>query len=126
MPLGRILSLHPVIEEEMTLEVGGHRLIVFADCCPHAVHVGRTYPLTLRATLLEDQCGVPSPVGVEAIDHVGNGRYRLRGFVRDGVLSTCGLELVVEWLPPLCPRDASWVEFEADRISVDVGAEELG
>jgi len=126
MRVGTILERHPVLEEEMTVEVDGHRLVVFADVCPGLVHVGRSYSLILRATLLEDQCGVPSPVGVEAIDHVRNGRYRLRGFVREGVLSTCGLDFVVEELPPLCWHDASWIELEVDRISVEVGAERLG
>jgi len=117
--VGTIIEKNAVIEEEMTIEVDGHCLIVFADICPYFVHVGRCYPLILRATLLEDQCGVPSPVGVEAIDHLRNGRYRLRGFVRDGVLLACGIRFVVEELPPSCPHDASWIELEVDRISVE-------
>jgi hypothetical protein len=110
----------------MTVEVEGHRLLVFADICPIVVHVGKTYSLNLRATLLNDQCGRSSPVAVEAIDHVGDGRYRLRGFLRCGVLSACGLDFEVEELPLLCPHDASWIELEVDRISVEVGAERLG
>lgn len=121
MHSGTVLEQNPAVEEEMVIDVDGHRLVVFADLCPYAVRVGGSYPMVLRATLLENQSGSPSPVGVEAIEPLGNGRYKLRGFVHHDVLSSCGLQFLVEDLPPATSRDTSWMEIEADRISVEFG-----
>lgn len=46
--------MSPIIEEEVTLEIDGIQIVVFANVCPVELIVGEVYQIELDVTILDE------------------------------------------------------------------------
>ncbi|MFP5304030.1 hypothetical protein R2R70_22895, partial [Cobetia sp. SIMBA_158] len=49
-----VKRLDPQIEEETTIEINGIEFTGFADICPYEIEEGKSYPVSIGFTILDE------------------------------------------------------------------------
>lgn len=55
MNKAKLIGLNNSIEEEVIVEINGIKIIGFATTCPYNINIGKTYPINIYATFLNEE-----------------------------------------------------------------------
>jgi len=116
----KLLSIHPHIEEEMTLCLGDIKLLCFAEYVPYSVQVGMIYPVELSLCYLNGCELRPLEKNDFSISRLTTGfSHKICGYLtgdrlisQDVVFQDDYFAQEYAWL------DGNFVETTVDRISL--------
>lgn len=116
-----VKGLDPQIEEEVTLEIEGVELTGFAIVCPYEIELGKSYPVSIGFTILDELIIREIKENRKELERIGLGyEYYIRGFLQEDSIDA-GIVLIDEDeyfldFPQLIEKN---VEMKVDRISID-------
>lgn len=116
-----VKRLDPQIEEEVTLEVEGIEFTGFSFVCPYIIEVGKSYPVSLGFTVLDELIIREIQGEQKELERIGLGyEYYIRGLlygdtIDGGIVFTDEDEYFSDY-PELMDK---YVEIKVDRISVE-------
>ncbi|MBA0281533.1 hypothetical protein D7Y44_12660 [Stenotrophomonas maltophilia] len=113
-------GLSPVVEEEVSIEISGERLVCFASYLPFRIEVGETYqvelsPMVFSEYVVNDLPGIGSSITRRGVGY----SYEIVGDLKDGRITSGEFmffdEAFLEDFAFLDGRRVSWV---VDRLDV--------
>ncbi|KAB2495191.1 hypothetical protein F8155_04100 [Priestia endophytica] len=121
MPSTGVKALNPHIEEEVVLEIEGVTFTGFAFVCPYIIEVGKTYPVLLSFTVLDELIINEVEKNIEELERVDTSyQYYIRGTIQGNVINA-GLMFTddEDYFYEYAHLQGKTVEIKADRISVE-------
>jgi hypothetical protein len=116
-----VKRLDPQIEEEVTIEIEGIEFTGFAFICPYKIEVGKSYPVSIGFTILNELMIREIQGEKKEIERIGLGyEYYIRGLLHEdkidaGIVFTDEDEYFSDY-PEFKEKN---VEMRVDRISID-------
>ncbi|MGY0691931.1 hypothetical protein ACW2QC_03960 [Virgibacillus sp. FSP13] len=116
-----IKRLDPQIEEEVTIEIEGIEFTGFAFICPYKIEAGKSYPVSIGFTILNELMIREIQGEKKEIERIGLGYdYYIRGLLHEdtidaGVIFTDEDEYFSDY-PELMNK---YIEIKVDRISIE-------
>ncbi|MEW6978897.1 hypothetical protein QQS15_07325 [Bacillus pumilus] len=116
-----VKRLDPQIEEETTIEINGIEFTGFADICPYEIEEGKSYPVSIGFTILDELIIHEIPIEKKEIERIDSGyEYYLRGLLKEdkidaGIIFTDEDDYFIDF-PELINKN---VEIKVDRISIE-------
>lgn len=117
----RVKRLDPQIEEEVTIEIEGIEFTGFAFICPYEIEVGKSYPVSIGFTILNELMIREIQGEKKEIERIGLGyEYYIRGLLHedkiDAVLDFTDDDEYFSDYPELMDK---YIEIKVDRISIE-------
>ena len=118
---GLVKRLDPQIEEEVTIEIEGIEFTGFAFICPYKIESGKSYPVSVGFTILDELMIREIQGEKKEIERIGLGyEYYIRGLLHEdtidaGIVFTDEDEYLSEH-PELTDKN---IEMRVDRISIE-------
>jgi hypothetical protein len=82
-----VKRLDPQIEEEVTIEIGDIEFTVFSFICPYEIEVGKSYPVSIGFTILDELMIREIQGERKELERIGLGyEYYVRGFLREDTI----------------------------------------
>ena len=109
------------IEEEVTIEIEGIEFTGFAFICPYKIEVGKSYPVSIGFTILNELMIREIQGEKKEIERIGMGyEYYIRGLLHEdkieaGLVFTDDDEYFSDY-PELMDK---YIEIKVDRISIE-------
>ncbi|MQR94643.1 hypothetical protein [Fictibacillus phosphorivorans] len=116
-----VKRLDPQIEEEVTIEIEGIEYTGFAFICPYKIEVGKSYPVSIGFTILNELMIREIQGEKKEIERIGLGyEYYIRGLLHEdkidaGLVFTDDDEYFFDY-PELMDK---YIEKKVDRISIE-------
>ncbi|MFP9128838.1 hypothetical protein [Niallia sp. BSM11] len=116
-----VKRLDPQIEEEVTIEIEGIEFTGFAFICPYKIEVGKSYPVSIGFTILNELMIREIQGEKKEIERIGLGyEYYIRGLLHEdtieaGLIFTDEDEYFSDY-PELMDK---YIEIKVDRISIE-------
>lgn len=116
-----VKRLDPQIEEEVTIEIEGIEFTGFAFICPYKIEVGKSYPVSIGFTILNELMIREIQGEKKEIERIGLGyEYYIRGLLHEdkidaGLVFTDDDEYFSDY-PELMDK---YTEIKVDRISIE-------
>ncbi|MYL62226.1 hypothetical protein GLW07_02535 [Bacillus hwajinpoensis] len=116
-----VKKLDTQIEEEVTLEIDGVEFTGFALICPYEIELGKSYPVLIGFTILDDLMIREIQEEKKEIERIGLGyEYYIRGMLNEetidaGIVFTDEDEYFSDY-PEFIDKN---VEMKVDRISIE-------
>ncbi|WP_018931988.1 hypothetical protein [Gracilibacillus lacisalsi] len=116
-----VKNLNPHIEEEVTVEIEGIEFTGFAFICSYKIELGKSYPVSIGFTILDDLIILEIQEETKEIEGIGSGyEYYIRGLLYEDTLDA-GIVFNDEDqyffdYPELIGKN---VEMRVDRISIE-------
>ena len=116
-----VKRLDQQIEEEVTIEIEGFEFTGFAFICPYKIEVGKSYPVSIGFTILDELMIREIQGEKKEIERIGLGyEYYIRGLLHEdkidaGIVFTDEDEYFSDY-PEFIEKN---VEMRVDRISID-------
>ncbi|MEK4670641.1 hypothetical protein [Niallia sp. FSL R7-0271] len=116
-----VKRLDPQIEEEVTIEIEGIEFTGFAFICPYKIEVGKSYPVSIGFTILNELIIREIQGEKKEIERIGLGyEYYIRGLLHEDTIEA-GLIFTDEDkyfsdYPELMDK---YIEIKVDRISIE-------
>lgn len=116
-----VKRLDPQIEEEVTIEIEGIEFTGFAFICPYKIEVGKSYPVSIGFTILNELMIREIKGEKKEIERIGLGyEYYIRGLLHEdnidaGLVFTDDDEYFSDY-PELMDK---YIEIKVDRISIE-------
>ena len=116
-----VKRLDPQIEEEVTIEIEGIEFTGFAFICPYKIEVGKSYPVSIGFTILNELIIREIQGEKKEIERIGLGyEYYIRGLLHedkvDAVLDFTDDDEYFSEYPELIDK---YIEIKVDRISIE-------
>lgn len=119
----KIISISPLIEEEVTLEIHGLQIVAFVNVCPFELLVGELYQIDLDVTILDEFIIKLADLEERRIDQIDDSfAYTLQGKLDiDRELLDVGILFHIdsEFLMDCGYLHEQYVQIRVDRIRVD-------
>ncbi|SHM75964.1 hypothetical protein [Gracilibacillus kekensis] len=116
-----VKRLDPLIEEEVTLELEGIEFTGFAFICPYKIEEGKSYPVSIGFTILNQLMIHEIQEEKKEIERIGLGyEYYIRGLLHQDTIDA-GLVFVDddEYFSDYPELMDKYVEIKVDRISIE-------
>ncbi|MBD1221957.1 hypothetical protein [Virgibacillus halodenitrificans] len=116
-----VKRLDPHIEEEVTIEIDGVEFTGFSFICPYKIEVGKSYPVSIGFTILNELIISEIQGEKKEIERIGLGyEYYIRGLLHEdtidaGIIFNDEDEYFSDY-PELMDKH---VEIKVDRISIE-------
>lgn len=116
-----VKRLDPHIEEEVTMEIEGREFTGFAFICPYKIELGKSYPVSIGFTILDELMIRELQGEKREIERIGlSYGYYIRGLLQEdtidaGIVFTDENELFSEY-PEM---NRKHVELKVDRINIE-------
>ncbi|MGG3889009.1 hypothetical protein [Metabacillus fastidiosus] len=116
-----VKRLDPQIEEEVTIEIEGIEFTGFAFICPYKIELGKSYPVSIGFTILDELMIREIQGEKKEIERIGLGyEYYIRGLLHEDVIDA-GIVFTDEDeyfsnYPELVEKN---IEIRVDRISIE-------
>lgn len=116
-----VKRLDPQIEEEVTIEIDGIEFTGFSFVCPYKIEVGKSYPVSLGFTVLDELIIREIQGEKKELERIGLGyEYYIRGLLHEdkidaGLVFTDNDEYFSDY-PELMDK---YTEIKVDRISIE-------
>lgn len=116
-----VKRLDPQIEEEVTIEIEGVEFTGFAFICPYKIEIGKSYPVSIGFTILNELIIHAIQEKKKEIERIGLGYdYYIRGLLHEdtidaGLVFTDDDEYFSDY-PELMNK---YIEIKVDRISIE-------
>ena len=116
-----VKRLDPQIEEEVTIEIEGIKFTGFAFICPYKIELGKSYPVSIGFTILNELMIRQIQGEKKEIERIGLGyEYYIRGLLHEdkidaGLIFTDDDEYFSDY-PELIDK---FTEIKVDRISIE-------
>ncbi|GAA5416859.1 hypothetical protein Pryu01_01898 [Paraliobacillus ryukyuensis] len=116
-----VKRLDPQIEEEVIIEIEGIEFTGFAFICPYKIEVGKSYPVSIGFTILNELMIREIQGEKKEIERIGLGyEYYIRGLLHEdkidaGLVFTDEDEYFFDY-PELMDK---YIEIKVDRISIE-------
>ncbi|AQX55536.1 hypothetical protein LZP85_04230 [Priestia flexa] len=116
-----VKRLDPQIEEEVIIEIEGIEFTGFAFICPYKIEVGKSYPVSIGFTILNELMIREIQGEKKEIERIGLGyEYYIRGLLHEdkidaGLVFTDEDEYFFDY-PELVDK---YIEMKVDRISIE-------
>ncbi|WP_078555995.1 hypothetical protein [Bacillus alkalicellulosilyticus] len=116
-----VKRLDPQIEEEVIIEIEGIEFTGFAFICPYKIEVGKSYPVSIGFTILNELMIREIQGEKKEIERIGLGyEYYIRGLLHEdnidaGLVFTDDDEYLSDY-PELMDK---YIEIKVDRISIE-------
>ena len=116
-----VKRLDPQIEEEVKIEIEGIEFTGFAFICPYKIELGKSYPVSIGFTILNELMIRQIQGEKKEIERIGLGyEYYIRGLLHEdkidaGLIFTDDDEYFSDY-PELIDK---FTEIKVDRISIE-------
>ncbi|MEK5104925.1 hypothetical protein MKX83_23565 [Cytobacillus sp. FSL M8-0252] len=116
-----VKRLDPLIEEEVTIEIEGVEFTGFAFICPYKIEIGKSYPVSMGFTILNELIIHTIQEKKKEIERIGlSYDYYIRGLLHEdtidaGLVFTDDDEYFSDY-PELMNK---YIEIKVDRISIE-------
>ena len=109
------------IEEEVTLEIEGVEFTGFALICPYKIELGKSYPVSIGFTILDELIIRQIKEDKRKLDRIGYGyKYNISGLLKqDSIDSRIVLTDEDEYFTDYPELIDKYVEMRVDRISIE-------
>ncbi|BAC15318.1 hypothetical protein ACFQ4N_15905 [Oceanobacillus iheyensis] len=116
-----VKRLNSQIEEEVTLEIKGIEFTGFAFICPYEIELGKTYPVSVGFTILDELIISETKVEKKELERIGFGyEYYIRGLLqKDSIDAGIIFNDEDEYFSDYPELIGKYVEMKIDRISVE-------
>ena len=116
-----VKRLDPQIEEEVTIEIEGIEFTGFAFICPYKIEVGKSYPVSIGFTILNELMIREIQGEKKEIERIGLGyEYYIRGLLHE---DTVDAELIFtdedDYFTDYPELMDKYIEIKVDRISIE-------
>lgn len=116
-----VKRLDPQIEEEVTIEIEGVEFTGFAFICPYKIEIGKSYPVSIGFTILNELIIHAIQEKKKEIERIGLGYYYyIRGLLHEDTIDA-GLVFTVndEYFSDYPELMNKFIEIKVDRISIE-------
>lgn len=116
-----VKRLDPQIEEEVTIEIEGIEFTGFAFICPYKIEVGKSYPVSIGFTILNELMIHEIEGEKKEIERIGLGyEYYIRGILHeDKIVAVLDFTDDDEYFSDYPELMDKYIEIKVDRISVE-------
>ena len=112
-------SVNLNIEEEVVIVINGIELVGFLSYCPYAIEIGKTYPVSIEITALDEFEMTRADLPVREMQRLNQGfAYIIKGVLKTGGVIDSVIEIKDELLVDYAYFYNEFVEFKVDRLSV--------
>lgn len=114
-----IKNIDEMIEEEVTVIIGGIELVCFAGVCPYEIEVGKEYLASISMFFFDEYCVEEVSFHKKEIKRINDSfQYNLFGKI-DGGSIDCGLVFEDEFISfEYGYLDGLYVKMTVDRIDI--------
>jgi hypothetical protein len=117
----KLIRLSNLIEEEVTLEIDGFKIIGFANICPYEIILNQVYPVNISLTFLDGPEIIEldeSKHGIERIDNTF--RYILYGQVCGNSIDIGkGLKIQDDIFSKSSYLNKKFIRLKVDRLAIE-------
>ncbi|MEI3613636.1 hypothetical protein [Pseudogracilibacillus sp. SO30301A] len=116
-----VKRLDPLIEEEVTIEINGVEFTGFASICPYEIEIGKSYPVFIGFTVLEDLKIYEIREEKKELERIASSyEYYIRGVLHEDTIDA-GIVLTDEddYFSEYTELIGRNVEMKVARISID-------